>query len=123
MPWFRDPYPPRLFPLPRQSKAVKRASAAFAIMLFAASLALSGASAETRPGTKAKTTNSPASNAAVIECFKRSGGSYDPVTKKWTVHMGENDATVRTDTLRQCIGRATGASPGSITLRERWHYY
>jgi hypothetical protein len=44
-------------------------------------------------------------------------------TKKWTMHMGENDATVRTDTLRQCIGRATGVSPGSLTLRERWHYY
>ena len=122
MPPFRDRYPLRHSPLPRQSKAVKRALARFAIMLFAASLALSGASAETRPGTKAKT-NSPASNAAVIECFKRSGGSYDPATKKWTMHMGENDATVRTDTLRQCIGRATGVSPGSLTLRERWHYY
>ena len=81
----------------------------------------SGASAETRPVAKAKT--SPATNAAVIECFKKSGGSFDPVKKQWTVHMGENDATVRSDTLRQCIGRATGVSPGSVTLRERWYYY
>jgi hypothetical protein len=23
-------------------------------------------------------------------------GSYDPVTKRWTVHMSENDLTIRT---------------------------
>ena len=111
--------PPRLFLLPYQSKAVKRTLPACAIMLFAASLVVGGASAETRPG--AKMTSPPASNSAVGECFKRSGGAYDPVTKAWTLHIGENDMTVRTDTLRQCIGRATGASPGSITIRERWH--
>jgi hypothetical protein len=38
------------------------------------------------------------------------------------VHMSENDMTVRTDTLRQCIGRATGVSPGSVKIREREVY-
>jgi len=114
---FRKRYP-RLFLLLQQSKAVKRALPAYAIVLFANSLAVSGASAEMRPG--AKTTRPPASNAAIGECFKQSGGAYDPATKAWTLYMSGGDLTIRTDSLRNCIGRATGVSPGSVTIRERW---
>jgi hypothetical protein len=74
------------------------------------SLAATGATAVTKPGAKAA--RPAATNPAVIECYKRSGGSYNPVTKRWAIHMNEFDMTVRSDTLRQCIARATGASPG-----------
>jgi hypothetical protein len=116
---FLERYPPCFFPLLRQSKPVKRTLSACAIALFAVSLVAIGAGAETKPG--AKTTRAAASNSAVDECFKRSGGSYNPVTKRWTIYAGEADSTLRSDTLRQCIGRATGVSPGSITLGERWY--
>jgi len=33
--------------------------------------------------------------------------------------MNEGDITLRSDTLRQCIARATGASPGAIKIHER----
>jgi hypothetical protein len=114
---FRKRFPRRLSLLLHQSKAVKRTLAAFAIALFAVSLAATGAAAQAKPG--AKTTRPTAPNPAVIECVKRSGGSYDPVTKRWAVHMTEGDMTVRSDTLRQCIARATGGSPGSIRMHER----
>jgi hypothetical protein len=118
---FRELFPRRLLLLLHQSKAVKGALPSSAIVLFALSLAVGGASAETRQ--KAKAASSPASNAAVGECFKQSGGTYDPVKKAWTLHMSEHDVTVRSDTLRGCISRATGVAPGSVTLRERWQMY
>jgi hypothetical protein len=114
---FRKRYPRRLFLLLHQSKAVKRTLSAFAIALFAVSLAATGAAAATKPG--AKTARPAAANPAVVECYKRSGGSYNPVTKRWSIHFNEGDSTLRSDTLRQCIGRATGASPGSIKMHER----
>ncbi len=113
----RKRYPPRLFPLLHQSKAVKRTLSACAIAFFVVSLAAIGASAQTKPG--AKTTRPAASNSAVIECVQRSGGSYDPVTKRWTLQLDESSSTIRTDGLRQCIGRARGVSPGSVPIRER----
>jgi hypothetical protein len=114
---FRKPYPPHLFLLPDQSKAVKRTLAAFAIALFTVSLAATETAAQAKPGAKKARPAAP--NPAVVECVKRSGGSYDPVTKRWSIHFDENTNTVRSDTLRQCIGRATGASPGSMKMRER----
>ena len=114
---FRKPYPPRLFLPLHRSKAVKRTLSAFAVALFAGSLIVAGAAAATKPGAKAAR---PAStNPAVAECYKRSGGTYNPATKRWTIHMNEGDLTVRSDTLRQCLGRATGVSPGSIKMHER----
>jgi hypothetical protein len=114
---FGKRYPLRLFLLLHQSKAVKRTLSAFAVALFAVSLAATGAAAQAKPG--AKTARPAASNPAVAECYKRSGGSYNPVTKRWSIYMNELDMTVRSDTLRQCIARATGASPGSIKMHER----
>ena len=114
---FRKPYPPHLFLPLHQSKAVKRTLAAFAITLLAVSLAANGAAAATKPG--AKTTRSAAPNPAVAECYKRSGGTYNPVTKRWSIHFDEGTSTLRSDTLRQCIGRATGTSPGAMKMHER----
>jgi hypothetical protein len=116
----REPYPLGLFLLLHQARGVKRTLSACTFALFAVSLAAAGADAETRPTPKAARPD--AANSAVGECFKRGGGGYDPVAKRWTVHMSENDMTVRMDTIRQCIGRATGVSPGSVRIREREIY-
>jgi hypothetical protein len=112
----RKRYPPRLFLLLHQSKAVQRTLSACAIAFFVVSLAAIGASAKTKPG--ARTTGPAASNSAIIECVKGSGGSYDPVRKMWIVQLDESSSTVRTDSLRHCIGRARGVSPGSVPIRE-----
>ena len=114
---FRKPYPPQLFLPLHPSKAMARTLAVFAVALFAVSLAATGAAAQAKPG--AKTAKSAASNPAIAECYKRSGGSYNPVTKRWSIYMSEFDMTVRSDTLRQCIARATGGSPGSVKMHER----
>ena len=114
---FRKPYPPHLFLLLPQSKAGKRTLAVFAVALFAVSLAATGATAATKPG--AKTARPAATNPAVAECFKQSGGSYNPVTKRWAIFGDEGTMTLKSDTLRQCIGRATGASSGSIKIHEQ----
>ena len=107
---FRKPYPPHLFLLLPQSKAVKRTLAVFAAALFAVSLAATGATAATaRPAP---------TNPAVAECFKQSGGSYNPVTKRWAIFGDEGNMSLKSDTLRQCLGRATGASSGSIKIHE-----
>ena len=113
---FRKPYPPHLFLLLPQSKAVKRTLAVFAVALFAVSLAATGATAATKPG--AKTARPAATNPAVAECYKRSGGTYNPVTERWAIFGDEGNMTLKSDTLRQCIGRATGASSGSIKIHE-----
>jgi hypothetical protein len=110
-------YPLRLFLPLHQSKAVKRSLGAFAVALFTVSLAANGAAAVTKPG--AKTARSAGPNPAVAECYKRSGGTYNPVTKRWSIHFDEGTSTLRSDTLRQCLGRAAGASPGSIKFHER----
>ena len=99
---------------------MKRTLSVCTFALFAVSLAATGAASAPKPGAKA--TRPAVTNPAVAECFKRSGGAYDPVTKRWTMHMSENDMTIRMDTLRQCIGRATGVSPGSVKIREREIY-
>jgi tetratricopeptide (TPR) repeat protein len=85
--------------------------------LYRAQGRYAGAGAETKPG--AKTARTAAPNPAVAECYKRSGGSYDPVTKRVSIHMNEGDQAGRSDTLRQCIARATGVSPGSVKIQER----
>ena len=108
---FRKPYPPHLFLLLPQSKAVKRTLVVFAVALFA-----TGATAATKP--EAKTARAAATNPAVAECFKRSGGTHNPVTKRWAIFGDEGTMTLKSDTLRQCIGRATGASSGSIKIHE-----
>jgi hypothetical protein len=114
---FRKRYPPHLSLPLHQSKAVKRTFSAFAVALFAGSLTAAGAAAATKPG--AKTARPAATNPAVAECYKRSGGTDNPVTKRWSIHFDEGTSTVRSDTLRQCIGRATGTSPGAMKMRER----
>jgi hypothetical protein len=114
---FRKRYAPRLFLPLHQSKAVKRTLSAFAVALFAGSLIVAGAAAATKPGAKAAR---PAStNPAVAECYKQSGGSYNPVTKRWAIFGDEGNMTLKSDTLRQCLGPATGASSGSIKMHER----
>lgn len=108
---FRKRYPVRLF-LPLHQRTL----AAFAVALFVGvSLAATGATPQAKPGAKMA---SAAANPAIAECYKRSGGSYNPVTKRGTIYMSEFDMTVRSDTLRQCIGRAKGVSPGSIKMHE-----
>ena len=114
---FRKRYPRHFFLPLHRSKAVKRTLLASAIALMAVSLAATRAAAVTKPG--AKTTRSAAPNPAVAECYKRSGGTDNPVTKRWSIHFDEGTMTVRSDTLRQCIGRATGTSPGSMKMHER----
>ena len=107
---FRKRHPRHFFLPLHQSKAVKRTLAVFAVALFAVSLAATGATAATaRPA---------ATNPAVAECFKRSGGTYNPVTKRWAIFGDEGNMTLKSDTLRQCLGRATGASSGSIKIHE-----
>ena len=49
---FRKPYPPHLFLLLPQSKAVKRTLAAFAVALFAGSLTAAGAAAQANLGQR-----------------------------------------------------------------------
>jgi hypothetical protein len=55
---------------PARRSITRRAIAVFAVALFAISLAATGATAATKP---------EATNPAVAECFKRSGGTYNPV--------------------------------------------
>jgi hypothetical protein len=114
---FRKRHPRHFFLPLHQSKAVKRTLAVFAVALFAVSLAATGAAAQAKPG--AKTARPAATNPAVAECFKRSGGTYNPVTKRWAIFGDEGNMTLKSDTLRQCLGRATGASSGSIKIHEK----
>ena len=87
---FRKPYLPHLFLLLPQSKAGKRTLAVFAVALFAVSLAATGATAATaRPA---------ATNPAVAECFKQSGGSYNPVTKRWAI-FGDEGNMIRSNRI------------------------
>jgi hypothetical protein len=85
---FRKPYPPL--------KAVKRTLAVFAVALFAISLAATGATAATKP--EAKTARAAATNPAVAECFKRSGGTYNPVTKRWAI-FGDEGNMIRSNRI------------------------
>jgi hypothetical protein len=59
------------------------------------------------------------SNSALVECYKQAGASYNPDTKRWMMYSGhENEMIFRQDALRRCVARATGVSPGSITISE-----
>jgi hypothetical protein len=58
------------------------------------------------------------SGAVVGECFKKHGGSFDPVRNRWVLRMGEMDATPRLDAVRRCIADASGVPAGTIRIRE-----
>ncbi len=95
-------------------RALKVVLVALAIIALAALLA-SSASAKKRAATVG------AANSAVAECVKQHGGSYDPVTKRWSIYtLHEGYETAREDALRDCLARRLGVSRAQVPIGHRY---
>jgi len=98
----------------------KRSLSVCAIALLAVSLAIVGVEAKTKTKANASAAGAAVPDSALAECYKQAGAFYNQVTKRWTMYSGhENVGIFRQDSLRRCLARVKGVSPGSIAIREK----